>query len=205
MNIKNINKDKLLVQKKKYAFLLTIMVLGVLAGILFVFFISSEDKTLLLDNLNGFFTSIKENKLNYTDSLINSISGNLLSILLIWLLGISVIGIPFILCFLVFKCFVLGFSISSILVNYGFKGIFVAFSYVFPHQLLYLVMWLLLSFYALSFFFFLFRLLFLKKNINLKEHFRKYLKILLICLLSSCLVSLFEVYVTPQLIKLFIF
>ena len=83
MNIKNINKDKLLVQKKKYAFLLTIMALGILAGILFVFFISSEDKTLLLDNLNGFFTSIKENKLNYTDSLINSISGNLLSILLI--------------------------------------------------------------------------------------------------------------------------
>ena len=205
MNIKKINKDKLLAQKKKYIFLLTIMALGILAGILFVFFISSEDKTLLLDNLNGFFTSIKENKLNYTDSLINSISANLLSILLIWLLGISVIGIPFILCFLVFKCFVLGFSISSILVNYGFKGILVAFSYVFPHQLLYLIMWLLLSFYALSFSCKLFCLLFLKKNINLKEHLRKYLKILLICLVSSCLISLFEVYVTPHLIKLFIF
>ena len=202
MNIKNINRDKLLAQKKKYVFLIMVMALGILAGILFVFFISSEDKALLLDNLNSFFTSIKENKLNYTDSLMNS---NLRSILFIWLLGISVIGIPFILGFLVFKCFVLGFSISSILVNYGFKGILVAISYVFPHQLLYLVMWLLLSFYALSFSCKLFKLLFLKKNINLKEHFRKYLKILLICLLSSCLVSLFEVYVTPQLIKLFIF
>ena len=133
MNIKNINRDKLLAQKKKYVFLIMVMALGILAGILFVFFISSEDKALLLDNLNSFFTSIKENKLNYTDSLMNSISSNLLSILFIWLLGISVIGIPFILGFLVFKCFVLGFSISPILVNYGFKGILVAISYVFPH------------------------------------------------------------------------
>ena len=61
MNIKNINKDKLLAQKKKYALLLTIMAFGILAGILFVFFISSEDKMLLLDNLNVFFTSIKDN------------------------------------------------------------------------------------------------------------------------------------------------
>ncbi len=205
MNRKKINKDKLLAQKKQYLFLITIMALGILAGILFVFFISSEDKTLLLDNLNHFFTSIKENKLNYTDSLINSISSNILSIILIWLLGISVIGIPFILGFMIFKGFVLGFSISSILVNYGFKGILVAISYIFPHHIIYLIMWLLLGFYALSFSCKLFKLLFLKKNVNLKEHFRKYLKILVLCLLVSCILSLFEVYVTPSLINLFIF
>lgn len=200
-----IKKDKLLNQRKKYLFLMIIMLAGILSSIIFLFLISKEDKTVLMQEINTFFANIKGNNLNIVNTFINSISSNLLSISLIWLLGISIIGIPFIIFFLFFKSFVFGFSIASIIAKYGFKGILLAFSYIFPHQLIYLVIWLLLSFYALSFSLKLIRLLFLKKNINIRDHFFKYLKIGGICVITAILCSLFETYISPHFINLFIF
>lgn len=200
-----ITKDKLLNQKKKYLFLLIIMCIGFISGIIFLFFISKSDKTVLMKEINTFFINIKDNNLNTTNTLINSISSNFLSISIIWLLGISIIGIPFIIFFLFFKSFIFSFSIASIIAKYGFKGILLAFSYIFPHQVIYLVIWLLLGFYALSFSFKLGNLLFFKKNINIREHFIKYIKIGGICLITSLLCSLFESYISPHFINLFIF
>lgn len=206
MNIRNkITKDKLLNQKKKYLFLIIIMLIALVSGIFFLFFIDSDDKTILMNELDNFFLSIKDNKLNTLNTLINSISSNILSITIIWLLGISIIGIPFIIFFLFFKTFIFGFSIASIIANYGFKGILLAFSYIFPHQLIYLVIWLLLSFYSLSFSLKLFKLLFYKKSINIRDPFIKYIKIGCTCLIIAILCSLFETYITPHFINLFIF
>lgn len=200
-----LQKDKLYNQKKRYLFLLIIMGLGLLFGIIFLFLISKEDKSILTKEINQFFVNIKNHQLDTTKALINSFSSNFLSITIIWLLGISIIGIPFIIFFLFFKNFVLGFSITSILSNYGFKGILLSLSYIFPHQLIYLAIWLLLSFYALSFSIKLGKMLFFKKNINLREHFIRYIKIGGICLLGSLICSLIEVYITPHFINLFIF
>lgn len=202
---KQIKKDKLLLQKRKYLFLLIIMLIGFISGILFLFFISREDTSLLSKELNSFFNNIKNNELNFTNTLINSISSNMLSLVIIWLLGISIIGIPFILFFLFFKSFVLGFSIISILSNYGFKGILLSISYTFPHQLIYLIIWLLLTYYAFSFSIKLVKILFFKKNINIREYFLRYLKIAGISLVTLIICSLFETYITPHFINLFIF
>ena len=43
-----------------------------------------------------FFNNIKDNKLNYIDTLKNSIISNMSLIIVIWLLGISIIGVPII-------------------------------------------------------------------------------------------------------------
>ncbi|MDD6223790.1 MAG: stage II sporulation protein M [bacterium] len=200
-----LKKDKLSSQKQKYLFLITIMILGFTFSFIFFALIAKEDKTILQNEINLFFQNVKTNQLNTTNSLINSLSSNLLSISLVWLLGISIIGLPFIIFFLFFKSFILGFSIISILANYGLKGILLIIPYLFPHQIIYLIIWLLLSFYASSFSIKLFKILFLKKNLNLQEHFIKYLKIASLCLVTSIICSLFEVYISPKLISLFIF
>ena len=61
--VNKIKKDKLLSQKKKYFFLIIIMLAGILSGIVFLFFIGKDDKTLLMKEINTFFTNIKENPL----------------------------------------------------------------------------------------------------------------------------------------------
>jgi len=199
-----LKKDKLLNQKILYLVLGIVILIGIGTGLFYQFFIGKEMKTEIINQMNHFFTTIKDNTLNFSNTFTNSISSNGLSLLLIWILGVSMIGIPFILVHLFFKAFVLSFSFISIIANYHFKGLFLALTYVFPHQILNLVIWLLLSFYAIGFSIKLIKVLIFKKNINLKEHFKKYTKILLICSFMLIVSSLFETFLCPWLLKFFL-
>lgn len=202
-NIKK-TKNSILKQKKLYLFLIGLMVTGLIAGILFWFVISKEDKLLVTKNLTNFFSCIKEgNSINYGASLLNSVVTSLIYVILIWLLGISIIGLPIILVMMATKSFIVGFSIAGIISSYGLKGIVGALVYVFPHQIVFLLLLILLGFYASAFCIKLFKYLFLKQMINFKETMRKYLKILGISCLSVLVISLFETFISTYFIKLF--
>lgn len=202
-NIKK-TKNNILKQKKLYLFLIGLMVTGLIAGILFWFVISKEDKLLVTKNLTDFFSCIKEgNSINYGASLLNSVVTSLIYVILIWLLGISIIGLPIILVMMATKSFIVGFSIAGIISSYGLKGIVGALVYVFPHQIVFLLLLILLGFYASAFCIKLFKYLFLKQMINFKEAMRKYLKILGISCLSGVVISLFETFISTYFIKLF--
>ena len=77
------------------------------------------------------------------------------------------------------------------------------FLHCFPHQLLFLIVMVLVTFYGSSFCIKLFNYLFLKKNINFKEVMRKYLKILLVSCVCCLFVSLYEIYISYYLLNLF--
>lgn len=202
-NIKK-TKNNILKQKKLYLFLIGLMVTGLIAGILFWFVISKEDKLLVTKNLTDFFSCIKEgDSINYGTSLLNSVVTSLIYVVLIWLLGISIIGLPIILVMMATKSFIVGFSIVGIISSYSLKGIVGAFVYVFPHQIVFLLLLILLGFYASAFCIKLFKYLFLKQMINFKEAMRKYLKILGISCLSVLVISLFETFISTYFIKLF--
>lgn len=197
-------KNNIMKQKKLYLFLIGLVIVGVIAGILFWFVINNEDKLLVTKNLNNFFECIKKgNAINYWGSLFNSLVTGLIYIVLIWLLGISIVGLPIILIIITIKSFIVGFSISSIIASYGFKGILGAFVYTFPHQIIFLLSLILLGFYASSFCFKLFKYLFLKQSINFKDAMRKYFKILIISLIVVLLTSLYETFIATYFIKLF--
>ena len=180
------------------------MIIMLLTGIIFYFLISNQDQTLVTNTIKNFFSEIKKgDNLNYSSSLINSLITNTGYILLIWLLGISVIGLPIIITMISYKCFIVGFSICSIISTYGFKGIIGSITYTMPHQLIYLFILMLLGFYAINFSVRLFNYLFLKKYINFKDIMTRYTKILLICVIGSVLLSLFETFISTYFIKLF--
>lgn len=202
--ILNKAKSNVINQKKKYLFLSVIMLIGIISGVLFIFFVSKEDKLQVKEQLELFLVNIKNKNLNNFSSLINSLLSNGLYIVSFWILGISIIGIPIIVFLLFLKSFIFGFSIASIIYNYGFKGIMLAIVYQIPHNLVYLVLLLLLSFYAINFSIKLFRVLFLKENISLSLYFKRYNKILLVCIVCSIVCSIFEIFVTPVLINLFL-
>lgn len=111
-------KNKLYEQKKIYLSIIITITLGIVCGIVYNLILSKSDHTLITNQLNIFFDAIKKNDINYIPMLINSLIGNLSLVILIWLLGISIIGLPliYILCF--GKGFLLSFSIISILTTY---------------------------------------------------------------------------------------
>ena len=197
-------KNSIIKQKKLYRIIITLMIFGIISGILFIFFISKESKTKALVSIKNFFDLMNTSTgVNYGKSLLNTLVNNIGYVLLIWLLGISIIGLPITIVLAFMKSFIVGFSISSIISCYKAKGILRAFLYVFPHQIIILFIYLLLSFYSISFSIKLFKSLFLKQTINFRVVMQKYIKILLISLIGIIIVSLYEVFISTYFIKLF--
>lgn len=200
----DLKKDKLLNQKMLYIFLIIIILLGLGTGIFYHFFLEKELKLEIISQMDNFFTIIKEGNLDYSLSLGNSLCSSGLSLFLIWILGISIIGIPFIIIHLFYKSFIIGFSFIAIIANYHFKGLFLALTYIFPHHILNLVIWLLLSFYAIYFSIRLIKVLFFKKNIALRDAFKKYTKILILSIIVFTISSFLETYLAPYLMNFFL-
>ncbi len=200
--VKNKVTNKLLEQKKIYLFIIIIMSLGLLAGIIYAVILNKSDHNLVTTSLNSFFDSIKNNDLDYKSALINSLIGNISFITFIFLLGISIIGIPLIIISLISTSFIFGFSLGSIIYTYHFNGILKAITYLFPHQVITLLMSLFLGFYALYFGIKLFKYLFRGKDINLRMSMKRYLQVYVTVLLVNIACSFIEVFLSPALIKL---
>ena len=185
-------------QKKLYILLIGLALLSFVIGIIFIFLISNDNKILIKDNLTSYFN-------NYNSSLelfFKTLFNYFIYIIVIWILGISIIGIPLVLFMYLFKFFVFGFSLSSIINSFGFKGIVISLLDLFPHKFTFLIVLLLVTFYSLSFSIKLIKNLFFKKVINLKEAMSKYFKILIICLSISLIITLYEVFISSFFIKL---
>lgn len=191
------------INKKIFVFLLGVVIIGVLFGSILPIFLSVDDKKLVSDYLLNFSNSIKDG-FDYFAFFKNGLFGNGLFLVLIWLLGVSIIGVPIILFLFFYKCFVFGFSISSIIINYGFKGILFSLSYIFPHQAINILIFSVLSSYSLIFSIKLLFYIFKKIDFNIRDSFRKYFKIFLVCFSALLISILYESFINPHILS-FIF
>lgn len=198
----NLSNRRFMNQKKKYIFLIGITLVSIVAGILFYFILSKTDQKVIHDLLDQFFMTITSDNLNQKELLWNGVINVFSTSLFIWILGISIIGIPIIILFYFLKSFILGFSISSIISSYGLKGCFRAFLYVFPHQIINLLVLLLLVSYSLSFSVKLIRYLFFHQNINFKLVMKRYLKILFLSIIVFLLSLFYEVFLSTYFFQL---
>ena len=93
--------------KKILVFIAILLTIGLISGSLFITIINSSDKKLVLETISNYFNKVKTTEIDYLYSLGTSITSNLLYVLFIWLLAISVIGLPIILFLLFIKSFIL--------------------------------------------------------------------------------------------------
>lgn len=188
--------------KKVPLVILIITIISLILGILFLAVISKSNKELVTQTLNNFFKNISEDKFNTNVALFNSLSNNMIINITIWLLGISIIGIPIIILILSTKSFILGFSISSIIYNYGIKGVILALIYIIPH-IFNLFITIVLSYYSINFSIMLFNLLFRKKEYSKKSMVNRYIRILVFATIAYLTSSVIEAYVVPKILSFF--
>ena len=194
-------KSILKTNKQIIIFLLGLSIIAVIAGAFYITILNKTDQTLIEKSIIGFFDSIKNNNFNYMFSFKNAILNNIGFILLIWLLGISVIGIPIIIFLFFSKVFTLGFSISSIIFNYKLKGTLLSLFYVFPHHIINIYIYIVLIAYAISLSLKIIDSIIKRKIIDFKLVMNKYLYVLLISFIVIIITTLLEVFMVPSLMK----
>ncbi|MFA5407389.1 MAG: stage II sporulation protein M, partial [Bacilli bacterium] len=189
--------------RKLYLFLLLIFIIGVVFGSIFITILNEQDKTTVINQIVSFFTQIKANKINYLEVLKNSITSNLIYVVVIWLLGISIIGIPIIIFINFLKGFMIGFSIAAIIAKYKLIGILGSFTYIFPHIILLVLIIIKVSYHALALSLNLLKAIIERKSINFNEIASHYCFSLLISSIIVVAASLIETFVSPYVMKLF--
>lgn len=192
---------KTLDNKKIIYFLFGLSIIGLIMGSFFTTILSSSDKSLTQEYISNFMNNIISKNTNYISVLINSFFSNSSFILLIWLLGISIIGIPIVLFMFFSKIFIVSFSVSSFILTYKFKGLLLAFFYVFPSHIFSLIIYLLVSLYSIKMSVNLIHSIFKKKEVNLKKFIKRYLIILGIGIIGIVISSLYETFVVPFILS----
>lgn len=198
------DKFKLIIKRnKKTLFFLGILAtIAIIFGSLFMIILNDGDKSLVTEYITNFFENIKTNNLDYIQALKNGSINMFSYILIVWLLGISIIGLPIIIFMYFSKLFVVGFSISSIITNYGFKGCLLSFAYIFPHYIVYIIIYTILTLYSIKLSLKILFSIIKKDKLDFKPIINKYLIVLLISIVCCALALLFEVFLTPKFINL---
>lgn len=194
------DKYNALKNKKLFKGLLFIVILFFIIGLFVTIFLSSKNNTIINDSLNSYIEEIKVETLNKT-YIKNTIMNYIIINTLIFILTMSIIGIPINIVSLAYKSFSLSFTIFNVIKVYKINSIFMI-TYVLP-DIFNLIISLIYSYYLIRFSKKILEKLFKKENIDLKRLIKKNIKLFIICLLIFILNTIIKIYVVPSLIKPF--
>ena len=191
--------------KKTNLFVIIIIIVGLTAGAIFSNILSMNDNKLVIEKITTFIDNINTGNIDSMQVLKNALSINLLYTMLIWLFGMSLIGIFIVYGLLFLKNFIYGFTISSFIITFKVKGIILSILYLLFGELLNIIALLLLTIYATNFTIKLLKTIFKNNNNSELKHFLKnYSIILLFVIIINIISSLSEAFILPSFIKLII-
>lgn len=200
-NIKDAILRHLYENIKLYIIVTIIFVIGITTGVIFINNITGEEATEIQSYITEFINLLKQGYHVDTGALLKkSLSDNLILILVMWLLGSTVVGIPIVIGIVLFRGFCIGYSVSAIIATLGVqKGILFFIVTMLLHNLIFIPVIICMTISCLK----------LYKSI-MKDKRRENIKLAIIrhtlmsIMLSILLViaSLIESYVSTNLIML---
>ena len=124
--------------KKEYLIVIILFLIGLVIGIMFVNNLNETQYSEIDSYIKEIVNNLKAiEKINYADLLKESIITNLIVILIIWIASSTIIGIPIVYGNLMFRGFVLGYTLSSIISVLGIgNGTFFIISGLFLHNII---------------------------------------------------------------------
>lgn len=187
------------VNKKYFVFITIIFFIAIMSGSIFTLTLNDTDTNIVSEFFSNYLENI--NKINYINSFVNSLISNIFVVMIIWLLSYSIIGLPIIILIFFYKSFIIGFSISGIIINYKIKGLLMAFLYIFPHQILFILALLYLLVFSVIMSINLFYAVFKHENIRFSSNNNL---IIIFASIITLLCSVYDSFMLPLIMKFMI-
>ena len=189
-------------KNKILTIIIIITIITIIGSIIMISLLDNKTK----DEINNKAITIIQNKeiqknIINNKNLIQTLYLNLSLIVICWLLGISIIGSPIILCIYILKTLLLAWNIFFILPHIKLNNILFILFYLIP-QLITLLILFITTFFSISYSILLIKILFFKKNYPIQTITKNYIKIMIIILLINILQSIIEVYIFPKIFSL---
>ncbi|MCO7126771.1 stage II sporulation protein M [Sporolactobacillus shoreicorticis] len=189
-----------------YTFVAGLLLMGIIFGAILVNCLPYESRSDLLRYLQQFFGELAKNQIADPRLLFKeSLFHDLQYLILIWVLGLSVIGLPLIFLLIFVKGIFLGFTVGFLVSQMGMKGLMAVLVSVFPQNLLIIPNYLFITVLSVAFSLKMIRQLLMKtRNQPMLPQFINYGLVLASTVLVAAFASGYEAYVSPALIRLFI-
>ena len=186
-----------------YTFIAVLFLMGIVFGAVIVNSLSLTQKEELAIYLGRFFGQVSEGQFATSSEMFDqSFTHYVKYIGLMWLLGLTIIGLPIILIMLFLKGIVVGFTVGFLVNQMSWKGFLLAFVSVFPQNILAVPAMIVVGAASLTFSLRLMRQLLMKRRTEvILPPFIRF-TVLVICSLGVlCVAAWFEAYLSPGLIK----
>lgn len=175
---------------------------GIVLGVYTVKYMSSFDKSDLISYMSSFTSPSNFKDINYKVVFLEVLKTNIPQLIVIWFLGLTMVGIPIILVIDIIKGFTLGFTITFFINGMGMKGIWLSLFSVIPQNIIYVPCVIIASVISMEFSFMLIK-------DNSKKHWTKNVssKMLSYSMVFVSIVTfmfigfIFESYITPLIIR----
>ncbi len=200
-NFREVLLNHILDNLKFYIIVIIILIIGIVAGILFINNINSEQITEIQGYINGFVNTLKEgNAIDKTALLKKSLGDNLILIVTMWFIGSTVIGIPIILGIVLFRGFCLGYTVSAIIGTMGVQnGILLTLSAVLLQNLIFIPVILCMAVSCIKLYKSIMKD---KRRENIKIEIIRHTIISIVLFLALIVSSLIETYISSEIIML---
>lgn len=186
-----------------YTFVVVIFVTGVVFGAVMVNALSLEQKQEITRYLSNFFSIVDQGMLagEAPGSFKETLSLHMKWVLLIWLLGLSVIGVPLILILDFLKGVLIGFTVGYMVGTMSWKGLLFALVAVVPQNLVIIPVLIVCSVTAVAFSVYLVKNRFIQKKGALFEPLLRFTSVVVASGVLMVGVALFEAYLSPIMMK----
>lgn len=184
--------------------LIMALVTGISAGAFTVNGLSAIQREELTNYIHGFLSLMDNQVIDSNELLRLAMLENAKIVLILWTLGVMIIGIPFIFAVIGIKGFIVGFSSGIIIKTLGFKGILFSLFALLPKEVLILPALIAIGVNGMNFSINIIKNKSIKHMFkeNLKADFFAYCFVTLFFSLFIVLGTLVEAYITPVLIRI---
>ncbi len=185
-----------------YMFVSILFVIGVIFGALMVNALSLGQKEELSRFLGSFFQTIDQSAaFDAKQSFFEAFSTQFKWIALVWVLGLSVIGLPLVLLLDFLKGVLVGFSVGFLTGQLSWNGLLFALVSIMPQNLILIPSLLICSVTAVAFSVYVIRNRLIQRKGSISRAFLSYSLTALMVVIAILAAALFEAFVTPALMQ----
>lgn len=185
-----------------YFFLSLIFIIGIVVGALAVKTLPDEQKSELISYLRLFFQGLTSDGGAHNTMTIfqSALYSNVKAIGFIWLLGLTVIGLPIVFFIVFTRGFIIGFTVGFLVNEYFVKGLAFALVSVLPHNFIAVPALITASVAAVTFSRHIVKAS--QKKVGFIQQSLQYTLLCTLCCLFIILASLIETMISPVFMKM---
>jgi stage II sporulation protein M len=189
-----------------YLFIITLFLMGIIFGAIVVNSLSFAQKEDLYFYLSKFFSEMEDGSMTSAEELFRqSFLHNMKYLGLMWLLGISIIGLPLIFVLLFMKGVVVGFSVGFLVNQMGWSGFLLSFVSVLPQNIIIIPAFIFIGAISANFSLTLIRKIFMRQTSSMQFQMIPFLSRYVIFMVAAIgivtIAASIEAYLSPTLME----